>query len=71
MTARLENPFLLVVHLGEVGGWGQGERKERRKARRSCLSGQTLESLHRERREGDVNSSVSLGSCNTNIPLQK
>ena len=62
MTARLENPFLLEVHLGEVGGWGQGEGEERRKARRSCLSGQTLESLHRKRREGDVNFSVSLGS---------
>jgi len=53
VTARLENPFLLVVHLGEVGRWGQGEREERRKARRSCLelSGQTLESLHRKRRD--------------------
>ena len=40
VTARLENPFLLVVHLGEVGGLGQGEGEEKKEVRGelSCVS---------------------------------
>ena len=69
MTTDLETPFLFVVlwlEVSEVGKWGSREGRERvgRKPGRSSLASNTVESLPCEnKRKGDVNSPVSLGSC--------
>ena len=51
MTVWLETPFLLVVE-GERMGRRRGRERKRRKAGRSSLVGQTLESLAHETKGG-------------------
>ena len=69
VTVELE---MLVVRLiwRWVTGNGEKEREgEGKKAGRSSLAGQTLESLDYGRREGYVNSPISLRSCYY-VPMQ-
>ena len=55
--------------MSEVEEWGDNREGEEKKAGRSSLAGQIHESLPRERREGDVNYPVRLGSML--IPIQR